>query len=183
MLPIKDITDDTVKWAMMFIIAKWISGGSLTDKAWQWSSLYTIIGFATYQISTRNFMDTGTGTRKLVLDDWIKNATMFATAQLLSGGSVFDHKWLYSTFATLIGFTVYDVFTIKYVKGDELTYKTGLQKIIDDWMKFGTMFIVARLLSCESFFDPAWINGCLGMLVGFSVYDATLAPMIEQIGN
>ena len=181
MFPLKDITYDTIKWAMMFIISKWISGGSLTDKAWQTASMYTILGFATYNVSTRNLVETGKGTTKLILDDWVKNGTMFITARLLSGESLMDRAWIYSTLATLVGFTIYDMITIKYVKGDRLTYNTGIQNTIDDWMKFGTMFLVARLLSCESFFDPAWVTGCIGMLVGFTVFDVTLSPLISQM--
>ena len=182
MFPLKEITYDTLKWGVMFVISKWISGGSLADKAWQMSSLYVLLGFLTYNISTRNFMDTA-GPMKLVLDDWLKFGTMYITARLLSGASLLDQTWLYSTLAALVGFTVYDLVTSKSVKGNRLTYVTGLQNTIDDWVKFGTMFIVARLLSCQSFFDPAWATGCIGMLVGFSVFDVTLSQLIDPMST
>jgi hypothetical protein len=181
MLPIRDIVDDTVKFTVMFIIQKWIMGGSVTDKAWQMSSLFTVLGFATYQISTRNFMDTGTGTSKLIWDDWIKVGTMLIVSQLLAGGSLTNSKWMYASLATLFGFTIYDVVSIRYVDGAKLTYSQPLQRVINDWTKFGTMLLMVQLLSCESFFDPKWIISSLGMLVGFSVYDLTLSQMISQI--
>ena len=181
MLPLRDIVDDTVKWAVMFVIQKWIMGGSVTDKAWQMSSLFTILGFLTYQISTRNFMDTGTGTAKLLWDDWLKNGTMLIVSRLLAGGSITDNKWIYSSLAVLFGFSIYDIVSIRYIEGSKLTYSKPLQHIINDWTKFGTMLIMVQLLTCESFFDAKWIVSSLGMLVGFSVYNLTLSQTVAQI--
>jgi hypothetical protein len=187
MFPLREIVYDTIKWAIMFVISKWISGGTLTDRAWQLSSLFTIIGFLTYNISTRHFFAPMKGSRrsnrsstaKLVVDDWMKFGTMFITARALSGASLLNLNWMYGVLATMVGYTIYDVLTVKFAKGNQLTYKVGLQNTIDDWMKFGTMFIVARILSCESFLDPQWASSCIGMLVGFTVFDVTLSPLID----
>ena len=184
MFPLREIVYDTIKWAIMFVISIWVSGGTLADKAWQLSSLYTILGFLTYNISTRNFLAPMKGSKdssavKLVVDDWMKFGTMFITARALSGESLLNHNWIYGVLATMVGYTIYDVLTVKFAKGNQLTYKVGLQNAIDDWMKFGTMFIVARLLSCDSFFDPKWAASCIGMLVGFTVFDVTLSPLID----
>ena len=183
MFPFIEIAYDTVKWSMMFVISKWMTGGSFTDKAWQMSSLYTLLGFLTYNVSTRNFIETGKGNKKLVLDDLVKFGTMFITARFLSGGSLLNSAWLYGTFATLMGFIVYDLVTVKLAKGNQLTYITGLQNTIDDWVKFGTMCVVSRLVSCETLLDPKWFASCIGILTGFTVFDVMFSGIIDPMST
>jgi hypothetical protein len=183
MLNAKDIATDWVKVGTMLVVSKWLSGGSLMDVTWQKGSLATILGFTAYHLSTRNFMTpkNAEGPAKLVADDILKVGTMFIVSQMITGGSLADSKWLSGAIATIIGFIVYDILTINYLKGKNLTYNTKLQSLIDDWAKVGTMLLVSRLISCESLLDPKWMMASIGTLLGFSVYDVGTSHIIDKL--
>jgi len=181
MFPIKDISTDILRVGTMLTVSQWLSGGSLVDKSWQKNTLYTLAGFSTYHLTTRNFVGSDySATAKAVVDDWAKVGTMMIVSRLLGGGSLLDKKWFYSCIATLIGFTVYDIVIAKYVKGNELTYNPKLQTVIDTTAKVGTMLTVSKALSCESLMDPKWVMGSIGTLVGFAVYDLGLSHFMDR---
>lgn len=183
MLHAKDIAVDSLKFGTMFVVSQWLAGGSLMDGNWQKNSLFTILGFAAYQLSTRTALSTKglTGATKMVADDLIKVGTMMIVSRLLSGGSLTDPNWFSASMATLIGFFTYDIVTSKYIKGKDLTYNTKLQAVVDDWAKVGTMLIVSRLISCESVADPKWLMSSIGVLLGFSVYNLGTSHIIDKI--
>lgn len=182
MLYAKDIATDWVKVSTMFVVSRFLSGASLGDLQWQRSSLFTILGFTAYQLSTRHLTPTGyEGTKKLIIDDLNKVGTMLVVSHLLGGGSLTNVNWLSSVLGTLVGFIVYDVITEKYIKGNELSYNTKIAGSIDDWAKFGTMFTVSRLMGCESVFDPQWAAGSFNVLIGFTAYNIITSHIIDRI--
>ena len=182
MLHVKDIAVDWVQVGTMLVVSQWLSGGGLSDSQWMQSSLFTILGFTAYHLSTRNFLGVGlTGQTKMVADDWIKVGTMLVVSRLLGGGGLSDPTWLAASMATLLGFTAYDIVTSKYVQGKDLTYNPKLQNLVNTWAKVGTMLVVSRLISCESIFNPAWMMGSLGVLIGFTMYDVGTSHVIDRI--
>lgn len=182
MLHAKDILTDWVKNGTMFSVARWLSGESLLDRAWQMSTLYTLVGFTAYQLSSRNIVDTDlAGTYKPIADDWIKFGTMFIVARMLSGGSLFDTTWIMSCVATLIGFTVYNLVVTKYVKGSELSNSAPVATSIDDATKWAVMFLVSRLITCESVLDPKWAASSIATIVGFIAYDLLVSHAVDRI--
>lgn len=179
---VKDIAIDWVKNSTMLTVSRWLSGGSLLDGAWQKTSLFTLLGFTAYQLSTKNFVPGGMSeTATSATSDILKFGTMFIVSQLLSGGSLTDTAWIYSTFATLVGFTVYHLLTEKYIKGPALATNSKLAAVIDDWTMWSTMFFVARLISNDSLLDPAWVMSSVGVMLGFTVYELGTSYIIDSI--
>lgn len=182
MFPFKDIASDWMKVGTMMVVSQWLKGGSLTDGGWQLTSLFTLLGFTAYQLSTRNFMTPQWEDAPMrIANDTIKFGTMFVISRLLSGGNLWDPAWLSACMGTLIGFAVYNVVVYKYVQGKELSYNPKLQMVIDDWAKVGTMLLVARLVSCESLFNSEWAMGSLAVILGFTTYDLVTSHVIDKI--
>lgn len=182
MVHTKDILTDWTKNSTMFIVARWLSGESLADRAWQMSTLYTLLGFTTYQLGSRNIFNTESlGQYKSAADDWLKFGTMFIVSRILSGGNLFDMAWITASIATLVGFTVYELIVSKYAKGAELSHHDNVATSIDDSLKWATMFLVARLVTCQSVLDPAWAASSIATIVGFVTYDLTLSDLVDKI--
>jgi len=182
MIHSKDIFVDWVKNTTMFSVARWLSGESLMDRQWQMSTLFTLLGFSVYQLSTRNIIDTDyAGSYKAIADDWLKFGTMFIVSRLLSGQSLFDMTWVMSTLATLIGFSVYHLVLKLYVKGPELSSNKHIIDAIDDTAKWGTMFLVARMITGESILDHQWALSSLGTIIGFITYDVLVSPVTDKL--
>lgn len=176
-----DILTDWGKFGTMLALTQWLSGGSLSDAKWQKATLFTLSGFTSYHLTTRNiFSHHLSGTTGAIVNDWIKVGTMFIVSQLLSGGSLTDAAWIRACLATLIGFTVYNLVTAKYVKGAALTYSPKLQMTIDDWAKFGTMLVVSQAVTCQPF-NPKWLSLTLATLLGLSAYDLGVSHLVDRI--
>lgn len=183
MLQAKDIASDWMKVGTMLVVSQWLKGGSLSDGSWQMSSLFTLLGFTAYQLSTRNFMTPKKweGAPRRIADDTIKVGTMLIVSQLLSGGSLWDSEWLTGGMGTLIGFAVYNVVVHKYIQGKELSHNPKLQMVIDDWAKVGTMLIVSRLISCESLLNAEWAMGSIATILGFTTYDLVTSHLVDKV--
>jgi hypothetical protein len=182
MLHTKDIVVDWAKVGTMMLVSRFLSGASFSDSKWQMGALFTILGFTVYQMSTRHLTPEGlTGTKKLVVDDLNKVGTMLVASHLMGGGSLTDPSWLAGAIATLIGFVIYDIITAKYIQGDKLSYNSKVAGSIDDWAKFGTMFLVSRLVGCESLLDPQWAAGAFNVLIGFTGYNVVTSHAIDRL--
>jgi len=182
MLHVKDIASDWAKFGTMFVVSHWLSGGSLTDRSWQMSSIFTLMGFAAYHLSTRNVLTPKwEGKSQSIANDWIKVGTMLVVSRMLSGGGLGDGSWVRSTLATLIGFTVYNIVVADYVQGKELTYNDKLQDVINDWAKVGTMLVVSKVISCEAMLDPVWMLSAFGTLLGFTAYNLGTSHLVDAV--
>lgn len=179
----KDITSDWVKFGTMFLVAQWLSGGSLSDRGWQSASLYTLLGFTVYHLSTRTVLTPLVETEigQAIANDWVKVGTMLIVSRLLSGGSMTDTTWIRASLATLVGFTIYHIVVSRYVQGSDLSDDTKMQNVVNDWAKVGTMLFVSRVLSCQSMTDPRWVMSALGTLVGFTVYDLGTSRLVDAL--
>lgn len=108
----KSIADDWLKVGTMMVVSRLLSGGSLTDRAWQMSSLFTLLGFTAYNLLTKNFIQGSQFAENPAvvssINDWAKVGTMLAVSHLLGGGNVQDAAWQRSALGTLLGFTAYN---------------------------------------------------------------------------
>jgi hypothetical protein len=182
MLFAKDIATDWVKVGTMLGVSHMLGGGSVLDGDWQANSLYTLLGFSSYHLSTRNFIDTDIfGKYKSMANTLIKVATMLIVSRLLSRQNPFDKTWLMTSLLTLIGFAAYELITKHYVKGSEMADHKGLAGAVDDWANFGTMFVVSRLLSCESFLDAKWASSSIATLVGFTAFNMVTRNVLDKL--
>ena len=177
----KDIITDWAKVGTMLLVSRWLSGSTLMDVAWQKTSLYMLLGFTAYHLSSRNFVnvDKYSKVTQKVINDLLYFGTMLFVSHVLAGGSVLDPVWVATTLATLGGLVVYNVSVTDYVQGPKITSNKQLGMAIDDWAKFGTMLLVSRLVSCESVLDPKWAMSSLGILIGFSAYDLVVSHGID----
>lgn len=182
MLHAKDIVSDWVKVGTMLIVSFWLGGGSIFHRSWQKHSMFTLIGFTLYHLTTRNIPTADLESPfKEIANDSIKFSTMFIVSRLLAGASITDTSWLIGCASTLVGFAVYNIVISKYLKGKDLTHNTKLQNVVDDWGKVGTMLLVSRLISCESILDPRWASSSLGVILGFSAYDVATSRIVDAI--
>lgn len=166
----------------MFILSRALIGGPFMDASWQKNIIGTLLGFTAYHLSTRQvFSDGVSGVPRAVFDDWNKFGTMLVVSRMIVGGGLFDLGWIHSVIAVLVGFTVYQLFVYPRIKGEDYTYSSRLQMVIDDCLKFGTMLLLSRLLTCGSLFNTGWlVETFLGTLLGFSFYDIVFSKLVEN---
>ena len=182
MLFVKDIATDWFKVFTMLSVSHMLGGGSLQDGDWQASSLYTLLGFTSYHLSSRNFIDTTMfGKYKPMADTLVKVSTMLLVSRLLARGNPFDRKWLMSSVLTLIGFAAYELITKHYIQGSDMSDHKGLAGAVNDWANFGTMFIVSRLLSYESLLDADWASKSIAQLVGFTAFHMVTKHALDKL--
>jgi hypothetical protein len=174
----RDIVRDLIKFSTVFIVARFISGKSLTDIDWMFRIVCMLIGFTAYHFFVRDLIpnkyNDGDG-KKLAVDDALKFGTRFIVAQLIYGGSLFDPTWFLSSISVIIGFTIYHL-NIKKVHSKKLD---GIDKklvgAINDLAKVGTMLIVSQLLS-KSLNHSA----SAGILFGFTVYNLVTIRIMDM---
>jgi hypothetical protein len=177
----KGAITDVAKNGTMFMVARWLSGNAMSDTSWQLSTIFTLIGFATYHYTTK-YIDLGlTGLSGNIYDIWVKWSTMFIVSRLLSGGSLTDSKWLMSSLFVLIGFTVYYLFVGSYLQGRDLTYNPKLQNTINDVLMNSTMFIISHVLGGGSVVDQKWMKSSIESLVGFTAYNLGTSHIIDAL--
>lgn len=182
MLFVKDIATDWFKVGTMLSVSHMLGGGSILDGNWQANSLYTLLGFTSYHLSSRNFIDTSIfGKYKSMADTLVKVSTMLLVSRLLARGNPFDRKWVMASMLTLIGFAVYELVTKHYVQGNDMSDHKGLAGAVDDWANFGTMFVISRLLSCESLLDAGWASSSIAQLVGFTAFHMVTKHALNRI--
>jgi len=92
-----------------------------------------------------------------------------------------DYEWLKVTFLALIGFAVYQIVIRNLINTSGIQYN-GLRMAFDDILKFGTMFIVLRLLSNKSISDKTWLSRVLMVLCGFMIYDFAIINVFDTTG-
>jgi hypothetical protein len=112
--------------------------------------------------------------RALVVD-WVKFSTMFVVSRLLAGGSLDDQAWLMSSLYTLLGFTAYHLVVKKAVPNN--TENVPMKKVINTWLKVGTMLLVSRLLSGEPL-NEKWMMSSLYTILGFNAFDVVTSDLI-----
>ena len=180
-LHIKSIVSDWIKVGTMLTVSRWLSGDSLADRSWQFSTLYTLLGFTAYHVATRNISTEIFGKQKPIADDWMYFGTMMVVSRILSGEGLTDPTWLMSSLLTLVGFTVYHVLTARYVQGSDYSSDPNMQGTVDDWAKFSTMFATSRVLGGDSLIDPKWAAGVVAVLFGFTVYHFATSRILELL--
>jgi hypothetical protein len=92
-----------------------------------------------------------------------------------------DYEWLKVTVLALIGLAVYQL-VIRNLINTKAIQDNGIRMAFDDILKFGTMFIVLRLLSNKSFNDKTWIARVLMVLSGFLLYDLAIVNIFDTTG-
>ena len=108
----QNVVNDTLKVGTMLVVSRLLAGGSVTDEDWIMSSVYTLLGFAAYQVVVANvvpFEKVENGTLRNAVQNSAKVGTMMIVSRLLAGGSIQDEKWMTSSAYTLLGFAAHDL--------------------------------------------------------------------------
>ena len=112
--------------------------------------------------------------RDLVVD-WVKFSTMFVVSRLLAGGDLGDQEWMMGCLYTLLGFTAYHMVTKKLVPNN--LENDAMKRVLNTWLKVGTMLTVSRLLSGKSL-DEGWMMSSLFTILGFNAMDAVVKDLV-----
>lgn len=116
---LKEMLSTWLKVGTMLIVSRYLSGGSLNDKRWISESMYTLVGYNTFTLVTKKFAENNPSANvspkaRAVVEDWLNVGTMLVVSRIMSSQSIIDPVWLKSSFLTLLGFAVYNVFVSKY---------------------------------------------------------------------
>lgn len=170
-----DIIVDTVKVGTMLVVSQALLSSvdpskSLNDPAWMQASLYTLLGFASYHLLTKNMVKSENPNPivKAVMDDWLKVGTMLLVSNVLSTRNVPNMEWVRSSLGVLCGFTVYRVLTSQMLPNNN--ENEAVRSIYDDSLQFLTMLSVSQLLSGGQL-DYSWAQSTAFTLVGFAAYN------------
>ena len=181
-----DILNEWLKTGTMLLVARFLQvqqkGGNLLDKKWMETTLFTLLGFTTYHIVTKQFVSLTHPNRVMrnVINTWLKVGTMLVVSRLLSKQSLTDESWLTSSMYTLLGFTTFDVFTHKFVPKQ---LKGGYKDLATDAVAFVTMFVVSRTLEGKPLDDMDWIKSSLYTIVGIGAYDLVGQYVFPRLVN
>merc|ERR1712227_409045 len=104
--------------------------------------------------------------RDLIVD-MVKVSTMLIVSRLLIGGDLSNESWITGSVYTLIGFASYHV-PIK-------------KRVLNTWLKVGTMLTVSRLLSGQEL-NEKWMMESLYTILGFNTFDAIVLDLLPLDG-
>lgn len=117
--------------------------------------------------------------------DLMKFTTAVITERLFQGKPLDDKVWIVAACLTIIGFVSYNLLITTWL--DTSKYASGSVKTaIDDVLRFGTLFMVCRLLSGGAYWQNAeasnaeWIKDSGIFLVSIVVYDLALDEAVKN---
>jgi uncharacterized membrane protein len=167
------VVNDWLRFGTMLVVSRFLEiqnkGGDFTDQKWVQSSLFTLLGFTTYHLVTKNVVQINYPNANMqnAINTVLKVGTMLTVSRVLSGQPL-DEAWLRSSMYTLVGFSTYDLFTYQLVPQG---LSNGYQQAADAIFQMTTVFVVSRLLEEKSLEDEAWIRSSLYTIIGFISYD------------
>ena len=116
--------------------------------------------------------------RDLIVD-MVKVSTMLIVSRLLAGGNLSDEVWMRGSVFTLAGFASYHILTKKVVQN---TMEDPVKKrVLNTWLKVGTMLTVSRLLSGEPL-NEKWMMESVYTILGFNTFDAIVQDLLPLDG-
>ena len=117
--------------------------------------------------------------REMIVDI-IKNGTMLVVSRLLVGGKLTDSMWEMSILYILIGFIVFNIVVKRLIPSNLFTNRS-MKRAIRTVSKYGTMFIVSKVLTGEKI-DIKWIKSTSFILIGFLFYDIVTYKLVPTEG-
>lgn len=164
---------DIMKTSTMLIVSRWLLNEEF-DQKWQLYAFSVLLGYTIYNLVVKRIYYA----YDPAIYDILKYSTMLITVRLIHDGSLFEAKWIYVALSVLLGYTVFNIFLRRKV----LSVKTGRRRLdlsVYDWAKYGTMLIILQvalqLMDIESLTDPKWVAHAVAKLLGYTVYNCTLA--------
>lgn len=113
----------------------------------------------------------------------VKNDTLYfgmalIVSQLLVGGSLLARDWQVTSLLTLIGFAAYQVLVAQLLNTGSLA-SGRVKAALDDVLKFGTAWVVIRLMTGQSLTDAEWLKETGGLLLGLVLYNLAVTALFD----
>lgn len=120
-------------------------------------------------------------------NDVLKIGALLVGGRLLSSESIMDKDWMRSTALLLVGFAVYHVLVRHIINPHSYVDLVTIRMAIDDIIKFGLAFVIARLISTrgdiKSLTQQPWLSEVSIILAGFAIYDIVFSKLIIKAGG
>jgi hypothetical protein len=176
-----------------------VTGAFSSDNGMKWlaSSIFVLIGFATYSILVRYFTYQQVNAMdrmdmRMAVEDVLKVGTMLIVFQILSiifevknkegKNREFNREWLGYSVSVLAGFVSYDLIVFNLINTNKIIdpsvcdMNRRAKMALDDTLKFGTMLIVSRLLQGKNF-DTLYVAESVGFIGGLVFYNLVLSGL------
>ena len=111
---IKMSVDDILKFGVMLLSHRFLSGHPLNDRDWMKEVAYVLSGFVVYDVLVVRVYDfynvsSFSKNTQMAIDDVLKFSTMFVVSRWLSGNE-FNREWLIGISGFMTGLVLYDYF-------------------------------------------------------------------------
>jgi len=117
--------------------------------------------------------------------DSVKYGLALILVYLVSGrfdeilrGALLEKQSLMILLFILIGFAAYQLLVVSFVNTSSLS--GSVKMVANNFLKWGTMFIVAQLLSGGKLNDPQWLEYVAYVLAGFATYDILTSRLSDN---
>jgi hypothetical protein len=114
-------------------------------------------------------------------NDSLKWISMFIIARLISNQSLEslqNHEWIKSSLLMVIGVIAYWILVHRLIS-ENSTVSGDLRKALHDVIYFGTILVVARLLSGKPLNDVEWMKETSYWLIGFCAYSIITSKFVD----
>lgn len=188
---VKETLDAWLKYGTVYLIYRVLSfyfmeqngNAELFDAESLQIILYILIGFTIYFLVVKPYIPVNL--QHPILRNIANDSLMFGTVLLSShlldvwmgGADMFNAEWLSTSGIILVSFAAYQVFLNPFIPTDKLS--VVVKPIADDWLKFGTMLVVARVLQGRSITDENWMSSVGFILVGFAGYNLVTKQLLN----
>lgn len=188
---VKETLDAWLKYGTVYLIYRVLSfyfmeqngNAELFDAESLQIILYILIGFTIYFLVVKPYIPVNL--QHPILRNIANDSLMFGTVLLSShlldvwmgGADMFNAEWLSTSGIILVSFAAYQVFLNPFIPTDKLS--VVVKPIADDWLKFGTMLVVARVLQGRSITDENWMLSVGFILVGFAGYNLVTKQLLN----
>ena len=146
--------------------------------------LFILIGFTIYYMLVKPYVPLNFEHPifQNVASDTLMFGTVLVTSHILdiymNNGDAFNADWLKTSGIILLAFAAYEVFINPFVP---LTSVSPSSKpVVEDWLKFGSFLVFARLLQGRSVLDQQWILTVLFVLLGFTGYHLVTKRLLNN---
>ena len=188
---VKETLDSWLKYGTVYLIYKVCmyyfvesdSDAVLFDSESLHIIFYILIGFTIYFMIVKPYIPVNL--QHPILKDVANDTLMFGTVLLSShlldvwmgGADVFNKDWLSSSAIILVSFASYQVLVHPFIPTDNLSITA--RPVANEWLKFGTFMVVARVLQGRSVTDQNWALSVLFILMGFAGYSLVTKKLLN----
>lgn len=136
--------------------------------------IYILIGFTIYFLYVQPYLTINF--QQYIFQNMSNDILMFSTVLITthlleewSGNQhFFNYHWLKKASKILLSFAIYDITLYPLIPHEYVNRESNA--MIFDWIKYGSVLIIFRIIQCKSIFDLHWIMSIIFILLGFFFY-------------